>query len=219
MAGASVFRGFFGLDVAGQILESRLWSLVEHVPVVVEVADTPEAIADFLAVVETVVPEGLVTLQSRCVSLYRRSRTKAEQACAYLTHPDPDRTFSDGLVEGCLPIHEPAQGQVLKVFLLEASLWEGEPLYRTIVHQAQYLGLAGAAVFRSPLALGAGGQLRRATLFGSSRELPVVIEVVDTAAGVRRLSPFLDVALSHGLTAIEDVWVMRYRRGDGWSGL
>ena len=219
MAGASVFRGFFGLDATGEILESRFWSLAEHVPVVVEVADAPEAVMNFLEVMERVLPEGLVTLRGRCASLYRRSRSDAEQACAYLTLADPGGKRPDWLAEGLPLIRDGSQGQMLKVFLQGAILWDGEPLYQAIVRQAQYLGLAGAAVFRAPLGLGASGELRRATLFGSVRDLPVVIEVVDTAAGVRRLIPFLDAALGQGLAAVEDVWVMRYRRDDGWSRL
>jgi uncharacterized protein len=219
MAGSSVFHGFFGLDMAGEILESRFWSLAEHVPVVVEVADALEAVVSFLGIVERVLPEGLVTLRSRCASLYSRSRSDAEQACAYLTVADPDGNCSDWLAEGLLPIRDGSHGQMLKVFLQGAILRDGEPLYRAIVRPAHYLGLAGAAVFRAPLGLGASGQLHRATLFGPIRDLPVVIEVVDTTAGIRRLLAFLDTALGQGLAAVEDAWVMRYRRDDGWSRL
>ncbi len=39
LAGATVLRGFFGLDVHGQLLETKVWSLVDHAPVIVEVVD------------------------------------------------------------------------------------------------------------------------------------------------------------------------------------
>jgi len=219
MAGASVFRGIYGLDEAGEILESRFWTLAEHVPVVVEVADAHEAVVSFLEVVERVLPEGLVTLRGKSASLYRRGRSDAEQACAYLTFLDPNEKCPDWLAEGLPPIRDGSQGQLLKIFLRGALLWDGEPLHRAIVCQAQYLGLAGAAVLRAPLGLGASGQLRRATLFGTMRNLPVVVEVVDTATGIQRLLPFLDAALDQGVAAIENVWVMRYRRDDGWARL
>ena len=36
-------------------------------------------------------------------------------------------------------------GQLLRVFIGESDVWEGEPLYRAIVLKAKELGLAGAA--------------------------------------------------------------------------
>src|SRR5438874_9263630 len=59
LSGATVLRGFFGLDVRGQLLEGSAWSLVEHVPVIVEVVDAPRAVGRFLAAVAELVPEGL----------------------------------------------------------------------------------------------------------------------------------------------------------------
>ena len=219
MAGASVFRGFFGLDVTGKILESSFWSLTEHVPVIVEVADASEAVVDFLNVVESVLPEGLVALQNRWASLYRRNRSEAERAAMYLMLPDTDGMLPCRLVELFPPLCDGSNGQVLKVFFQGMVLWDGEPLYQAIVRQAQFLGLAVAAVLRAPLGLGASGRLHRAGIFESIRNLPVVIEVLDTATAIRRLLPFLDATLGQGLAAIEDAWVMRYRRDEGWSRL
>src|SRR5437660_1398565 len=71
LAGATVLRGFFGLDVTGKLLETGRWSIVDHVPVIVEMVDTPRAIGQFLSVVAEVVPEGLATLERVHVLLYR----------------------------------------------------------------------------------------------------------------------------------------------------
>jgi len=62
LAGATVLRGICGLDITGQLLESRPWSLVEHVPVIVEIVDTPRVIGRFLSVLTEVMPAGLATL-------------------------------------------------------------------------------------------------------------------------------------------------------------
>src|SRR5262245_58152959 len=63
MAGATVLRGICGLDVRGHLLETGTWSLVEHVPVIVEIVDSPPAIGRFLSAVGEVVLEGLATLE------------------------------------------------------------------------------------------------------------------------------------------------------------
>ena len=77
MAGATTLRGILGLDVTGQLLESGAWSLVDHVPVVVEIVDSAAAIGRFLSVVEQTVPEGLATLERAHVILYRHGEGAA----------------------------------------------------------------------------------------------------------------------------------------------
>src|SRR5436190_21278026 len=57
LAGATVLRGFFGLDVSGQLLESTHWSLVDHAPVIVEFVDGPKSIGRFLTNVAEIIHE------------------------------------------------------------------------------------------------------------------------------------------------------------------
>src|SRR5689334_22300262 len=71
LAGATVLRGILGLDITGKLLESSTWSLVDHVPVIIEIVDAAQAIGRFLAVVEQIVPEGMATLERAHVVLYR----------------------------------------------------------------------------------------------------------------------------------------------------
>src|SRR5260370_28667215 len=89
LAGATVLRGFFGLDALGQLLQSSSWSLVEHVPVIVEIVDSPQAIGGFLSVLGEVIHEGLATLERGHVLLYRHSREAATRAEMRLEVPGP----------------------------------------------------------------------------------------------------------------------------------
>src|SRR5215831_8338892 len=63
LAGATVLRGLFGLDVAGSILESGSWSPAEHDPVIVEIVDEPRKIGRFMDTVAEVVRDGMATLE------------------------------------------------------------------------------------------------------------------------------------------------------------
>jgi PII-like signaling protein len=94
LAGATVLRGIFGLDVTGKLLESSPWSLVEHVPVIVEFVDGPKAIGRFLSTVEELVLEGLATLERGHVLLYRHSREASAKAAMRLEMPGPITPFS-----------------------------------------------------------------------------------------------------------------------------
>lgn len=212
LAGATVLRGSFGLDVTGRLLEGAGWSLVDHVPVIVEFVDGPRAIGRFLTTVQEIVLEGLATLERGHVLLYRHHREAAARAEMRREVPDPVTPFST------LPSPEefPAMrlsenGQLLRVFIGESDVWHGEPLYRAIVLKARELGLAGATVLRGPMGFGVNSRVHTTKLLELSTDLPVVIEIVDAAEKVQTLLPFLDEAVAEGLITMEAVRVLRYR--------
>jgi PII-like signaling protein len=212
LAGATILRGFFGLDVAGQLLQSSSWSLVEHVPVVVELVDSPQAIGGFLSVVEEIVHEGIATLERGHVLLYRQNREAAHRAEMRLEVPGPVTPFSTLPSPEEFPIMKLSEnGQLLRIFIGESDQWNGEPLYRAIVLKARELGLAGATVLRGPMGFGANSRMHTANLLELSGDLPIVIEIVDSADKVESLLPFLDETVAEGLITIEGVRVLRYR--------
>ena len=102
-------------------------------------------------------------------------------------------------------------GQLLRVFIGESDTWQGQPLYRAIVHKARELGLAGATVLKGPMGFGANSLLHTTKLLELSTDLPIVIEIVDVAEKVQTLLPFLDEAVTEGLITIEEVLVLKYR--------
>src|SRR5437773_3824845 len=215
LAGATVLRGFFGLDVAGRLLETSKWSFVEHVPVIVEFVDSPQAIGRFLAVVEEIIPEGLATLERAHVLLYRQSRAEVEQARTHLDVPGPITPLSTLPSPEEFPVMKLSEnGQLLRVFIGESDVWHGEPLYRAIVLKARELGLAGATVLRGPMGFGAHSRMHTTRLLELSTDLPILVEIVDSAEKLRELLPFLDEAVLEGLITIEEVRVLKYRHND-----
>jgi PII-like signaling protein len=76
--------------------------------------------------------------------------------------------------------------------------------------KAKELGLAGATVLRGPMGFGANSRVHSAGLLDLSTDLPVVVEIVDSAEKVQSLLPFLDEAVAEGLITIESVRVLRY---------
>ncbi|MBI2807562.1 MAG: DUF190 domain-containing protein [Planctomycetes bacterium] len=211
LAGATVLRGILGLDVGGQLLESGRWSLVEHVPVIIEVVDHPHNIGVFLTDVDEVVPEGLATLERAHVLVYRQNRAGADKAAMRLEVPGPVTPFSTVPSPEEFPAMKMSEeGQLLRVFCGESDTWEGQPLYRAVVLKAKALGLAGATVLRGPMGFGANSRVHTAKLLDLSTDLPVVIEMVDSAEKIQTLLPFLDQAVTEGLITIEAVRVLRY---------
>jgi len=71
LAGATVLRGLMGFGANSRIHTSKILRLSLDLPIVVEIVDTPEKIKTFLTCIESVVTEGLVTLEKAVVHIYR----------------------------------------------------------------------------------------------------------------------------------------------------
>jgi PII-like signaling protein len=103
------------------------------------------------------------------------------------------------------------QSMLLRIFIGESDRWHGQPLYHAIVELARKEGLAGATVLRGIEGFGADSHMHTARILRLSEDLPIVIEVVDTAENVNRIMPMLDSMIAEGLVTTERVHVVAYR--------
>lgn len=71
MAGATVLRGIEGFGAHSRMHTAKILRLSEDLPIVVEIVDTPEKIAEFLPELDSMIKEGLVTLEKVRVIVYR----------------------------------------------------------------------------------------------------------------------------------------------------
>ena len=71
MAGATVLRGFLGFGANSRIHTSKVLRLSEDLPVVIEIVDAEDKIEAFLPELDSLVGEGLVTLEKARVITYR----------------------------------------------------------------------------------------------------------------------------------------------------
>ena len=108
----------------------------------------------------------------------------------------------------------PEDGQLLRIFIGEGNYYEGKPLYEAIVLEARKLNLAGATVLRGIMGFGANSRLHTAKILRLSEDLPLVIEIVDTADNINKLLPFLDKTVEEGLITRENVKVIKYRHSN-----
>jgi len=108
----------------------------------------------------------------------------------------------------------PEEGHLLRIFIGESDKWQGKPLYEAIVIKARELHMAGATVLRGPMGFGAHSRMHTAKILRLSEDLPIVIEIVDSAAKINTLMPFIDEAVQEGLVTLERVRVIKYRAND-----
>jgi PII-like signaling protein len=74
MAGATVMRGALGFGAHSRIHTAKILRLSEDLPMIVEIVDKPERIAEFLPELDAMIGEGLVTVDKVRVILYRHEK-------------------------------------------------------------------------------------------------------------------------------------------------
>jgi hypothetical protein len=103
------------------------------------------------------------------------------------------------------------EGKLLRIFIGESDKHGRKPLYQAIVEMLREEGLAGATVLRGIEGFGANSHLHTARILRLSEDLPVVIEVADTAERIEAIMPRLDEMVTEGLVTLERVEVVAYR--------
>jgi hypothetical protein len=105
------------------------------------------------------------------------------------------------------------EGTLVRIFIGESDTWHGRPLYQAIVRRLREEGIAGATVIRAIEGYGARSHLHTTRFLGLSEDLPLLVEVVDTAENIQRILPMLDEMIADGLVTLEKVEVVTYRAG------
>ena len=106
----------------------------------------------------------------------------------------------------------------MRIFLGEADQSGGEPLYDAIVKRLRSMEIAGATVYRGILGYGAKGHTHRRSFFHLSRDLPIVISVVDSPDKIQAAADAVADMLGDGLIVISDVEMTRIVRSVSDAG-
>lgn len=105
----------------------------------------------------------------------------------------------------------PTEGKLLRIFIGESDRWHGNPLYEAIVEEARRRGLAGATAWKGFMGFGAHSRMHTAKILRLSEDLPVLIEIVDSAEKIEAFLPELDAMVTEGLVTLERAEVILYR--------
>jgi hypothetical protein len=105
----------------------------------------------------------------------------------------------------------PRDALLLRIFIGEKDVHQGEPLYRTIVSKAREQHLAGATVLRGPTGFGKSSRLHTSGILRLSFDRPVVIEIVDSEEKIQRFLNEIQRLLGGGLVTLERVQAIFYQ--------
>ena len=103
-----------------------------------------------------------------------------------------------------------AHAKRLRIYIGEADSWEGKSLYKALVLKAKELDLAGATVFQGCMGYGAKSRIHTASLIDLSADLPIMIEIIDSAEYIEKFLPYLDKMVKEGMVTVDDIQVIKY---------
>ena len=110
---------------------------------------------------------------------------------------------------------EPVEGKLLRVFVGEADMVEGRPVFERLMEAAKEEGILGATTLRGIESFGQKGQTHTARILRLSEALPVVVEIVDEPDKIDRFIPVMDGILEKagcgGMATTEKVFMRRYK--------
>lgn len=210
LAGATVLKGILGYGSRGWARPSD-FAVMSAVPVVVEIVDRAERILAFMSGSAVGhLRRGMMTLERAGVMMYRR-RGQVGGAAGLRLLPGVTPLSTVPEFSGRREMVSQETGVLLRIFAGESDRFEGRPLHEAVVRKARELGLAGATVLRGAMGFGANSVLHTNKVVDLSTDLPIVIEIVDSAANVEKLLPHLEVMVKEGMITMEHVRVVMYR--------
>ncbi len=105
--------------------------------------------------------------------------------------------------------------KLLRIFIGESDKVGHQPLYEAILLAAREKGMAGCTVMRGIMSFGASSRVHIARLIEISEDLPVIVEIVDSAEKIDAFLPAINTLFERcgkgGLITIEKAEVLYYK--------
>lgn len=190
VSGATASRALAGFGAHRVVHTPKVEVLADHLPVRIEFIDTAEKVDELLPALYDLVTDGLIEVQdTTIVKIARKDKREPE------VKPPHQR--------------QAGKAKMMRIYLGEADRWHGEPLFDAIVKRLRMLDIAGATVYRGILGYGAKGHTHKQGILRLSRDLPIMISVVETEAKLNQAAEEVEKMLGDGLIVVSDVEIVR----------
>jgi uncharacterized protein len=193
VSGATTTRAMSGFGSHHLLHTPKIEVLADHLPIRIEFIESAEKLEEILPTLYEMVSDGLIEVQDTTVIKSAQKGPKPEPKLAHRRKEGP--------------------AKLLRVFIGEADNWHDEPLYEALVKKLRMMEIAGATVYRGILGYGAKGHEHRKSFFHISRDMPIMLSVVDTPENISAAAQAIEGMLDDGLIVISDVNIVRLVRG------
>lgn len=192
VSGATATRAFSGFGSHQLLHTPKIEVLALHLPIRIEFVETRDKVDEILPTLYEMVSDGLIEVQDTTVVRNARKSPKPEPKLPHVLKPD--------------------RAKLLRVYMGEADRWHDAPLYEAIVKKLLMIDIAGATVYRGILGYGAKGHAHKATFFHPTRDLPIMVSVIDTAEKISAAAAVIEEMIEDGLIVISDAEIVRLVR-------
>jgi PII-like signaling protein len=194
IAGASVIRPVTALGSRGQIHDVTSEYAAHHLPIRIEFIESADRVEDLMPFLYDLVTDGTIEVQDTMIV---KSSEKGEPAIDTQKRGGQSRVVARG----------PAK--LVRIYLGESDKYGGEPLYEVIVKKLRMLDFAGATVYRGILGYGVKRHTHKAGLLHFSRDLPIMISIIEAPTRIDELVATVEELIQDGLIAVSDVEMYR----------
>ncbi len=189
VAGATATRALAGFGSHRELHTPKIEVMAYHLPVRIEFVESAQKVDELLPTLYDMMSDGLIEVQDTSVVKVARKAKKGEPKQPHGEQRGP--------------------AKLIRVFLGEADRWNGEPLYNAIINRLRMMDVCGATVYRGILGYGAKGHTHKERMLHLSRDLPVMISIVERAEKVDEIRAAVEAMLTDGLIVISDVEMIR----------
>ena len=109
--------------------------------------------------------------------------------------------------------HEKFEGErtLMRIHIGESDKWHGKPLHEALVELLRREGFSGATVLRGVAGYGGSSVYHTDKILRLSQDLPIIVEVIETAEKIEKMLSRMDEMVDGGLVTLEKVRVILYR--------
>lgn len=188
IAGATVTKGIAGFGADHKLQTNRIVRLAENLPIRIDFVETAERLEPLLPKLYELAGPGIIDIQDTTV----------------IKPPSADQA------EGLPPMTLRGRARLMRIYVGEDDRWHGKPLHEALVESLRANDLAGVTVYRAIHGFGGHRPAPEAKAHARSRDLPIMLSVVDEDAKIQAYLPLLDEMVQEGLVVLSDVDVIRY---------
>jgi PII-like signaling protein len=94
---------------------------------------------------------------------------------------------------------------LLRIFLGEDDMREGQPLYRLLLEAAMQQGMAGGTVLPAPMGFGISRNLRSGLNPDAGASMPIVVEIIDRPEKIDAFLPLIEPMIDSGMITMESL--------------
>ncbi|HLK50927.1 MAG TPA: DUF190 domain-containing protein [Bryobacteraceae bacterium] len=189
VAGATATRALAGFGPHHVMHTAKIEVLTRHMPLRIEFIESARRVDELLPTLYDMVADGVIEVQdTEIVKAVRQDSAPAAK---------PPRSELKG------------KARLMRLYMGESDLWDGEPLYEAILKRLRLMDIAGATVYRGILGYGAKGHTHKSGRLHLSHDLPVMVSVVETGEKLNHALEAVEAMMQDGLIVLSDVEVIR----------